>query len=476
MGGGGIARRGRGGLRRGAWGVRWIGAFVLACLVSPARADDHTTRDRAVEAVDEEEAREPWPGYTLADAWDAMWVRIMARGGRPDPDGPLLQRFSSRMGPRYQLDVYTPEFPMASEQRWAEQPIGVRMWVRSLDALDLGMRLQLRTEIPTWSDGYLGLQYDERQDWITELRTLRFEVGHRDIAGRGLDAALRVYPRFDKNDIDVEAITGARVQGLGEARLRLGAVDPFINATFGALEYKGFVLEEHIWHVDLPLATSLDLRTDTFAGVRAELYAGYLMPQRRRHRFPDQPDLDHLRFREARLGAALLEWRVPRTDVAVGATVQGIDARMAWEYGAVDGDEASDIVAVRERTVSAKGYALANPLSELHLQLAFGYTARPESWSAEADATERDDREWMWSVRTLWMPTRVVGADLQYIGAARTTEGPPDLPVDGHANTLITRIMLDLGNNVWTSFGFGWGLDSNSPYDRGSMTLIWTPE
>jgi hypothetical protein len=476
MSGGGISRRGGVARRRARPRACTLGVCALMLTIAPVRADELRADDLLPDEEDNE-VRDPWPGYTLDDAWDELWVRIMARGGRPDPDGPLLQRFSPRMGPRYQIDVFTQDFPMASEKRWAEQRTGARLWVRSLDALDLGMRLQLRTEIPTWKDGYLGLQFDQRQDWVSDLRALRFEVGHREIAGRGLDAALRVYPRFDKNDIDIEAITRARASGLGEVRLRVGAVDPFVNATFGAIESRGQVLDEHIWQVDVPLATSIDARTATFAGLRGEVYAGYLTPQRRRHRFPQEPEHDHLRRRQALLGAALLEWSVPHTSLALGATLMGIDARMDWEYGAAETGEADAIVSVHEQQLATKTYALVRPLDSLHVQASFGHTLRPEFWTHGDESTARDDREWMWSVRTMWMPTRVAGADVQYIGSLRRAQGPPELPVDGRANSIITRLMLELGDDVWASFGFGWGLDSHaSAYDRGGMTLIWTPD
>ena len=471
--GGGARRscgRGRGPARRSGRLLIAVVATTYVVGARPALADDAAVED------EEERGGTPDRGYTLDDTWDSMWIRLFIRGGRPDPDGPLLQRFEGLMSPRYELDLHTQEFPMETERRWAEQRNGARMWVRSLNAMDLATRIQLRTQFPAWEDGYVGLQYDQRQDWVTDLRAFRFEVGHRDIGGVG-DAALRVYPRFDKNDIDVEALARVRLDGIGEARLRLGALDPFINATFGVIEYKGEVAEEHVWQLDLPLAASLDVSSERFHGVRAELYGGAMTPQARRHRFPHEPERDHIRRRQAVLGAALLDWKVPRAPAALGVSAMAVDAHMDWEYGDAPGGGPTPRRSVQERTVSGQAYALAHPTESLSLQGLLRYTDRPEYWTYESEATERDDREWLVSVRAMWMPTRIVGADVQYLGTLRRSEGPPDVWVDGRTNRLALRMMLELGNSVWTSFGVGVTLDPDtSPYDRAGMTLIYAPD
>ncbi len=423
-------------------------------------------------ARDESDAAPARAGFTLEDDWDRLWIRLFARTGKPDPDGPLLQRFHEPMGPRYQLDMHTQSYPMSSEKRWAQQATGARLWVRSLDEMDLANRLELRTEIETWEDGYVRMQYDQMQDWTTDQRFLRFEVGHRDIAGAGVDAALRAYPRFEKNDSDIEAIVRYRRPGVGQARLRVGALDPFINATFTVVRGAEEAPDEFVWQLDPPLAVSLDLRTERVAGVRAEVYGGAVVPQQRRHRFPDAPEDDHLRRREALLGGGLVEWAAARFPLAIGASALGVRAQMDWEYL-----ERADDLSVGETTVSARAYALSRPLDTLRAEGWVGRTTRPETRSGTLTIdSERADREWLWSLRVLWMPARV-GLDVQYLGNHRRVEGPPFLPLGGTGNRLGTRMMLMLGSDFWTSFGTAWALDSESgPYDRAGMTLIYAPQ
>ncbi len=168
---------------------------------------------------------------TLLRSWDDAWLRIFDRSGRPDPDGPMLQRFEPPMDERYQLDLRTAELPIHLEILWARQRNGARLWVQSLSEVDLGNQAEFRLERSTWEDGYVGLRYDRREDWNHSRNLLRFEIGQRAIADTGASAALRIHPRLEKDDIDVEALVGYRAPSWGAARLRIAALDPFINAT-----------------------------------------------------------------------------------------------------------------------------------------------------------------------------------------------------------------------------------------------------
>ena len=424
------------------------------------------------EEADEPEVRDS-PGYTLDDEWDEAWLRIFDRSGRPDPDGPMLQRFEGGLYRRYHFDIAVPDFPMSTEQQWALQRTGARMWVQSLSEFDLANRVQMRTELPTWEDGYIRLQYDRRQDLTTDRDVLRFDIGHRDIGDTGVDAALRFLPTWDKEDVDVQAIARYGVDGVGRARLKIGALDTFINASYGLIEARGRVVEEHIRQQNLPLAISADLRSATFAGVRGELYGGVVVPQTRRHRFPDDEARDHLRHRRGILGAGLVEWRIPYTSTAVGLAMSVVDAHMEWEYLEATGQDRS----VRETTLSSRIYALGEVTDDLEIQFSMEQIGRPAVWSGPGvDDSERSDREYLNSMRIRWMPTKIVGADLTYLHMQRDTSGAPELPIDGSFHRLVTRVMLQLGDNVWTSFGTGWTLDPmTAVYDGSGMTLIYMP-
>ncbi len=422
---------------------------------------------------DDEEAEPVERAYTLDDEWDQQWLNILDRAALPDRDGAMLQRFDGRLYRRYHFDINVPDFPMSSEAMWANQRHGARMWVQSLSELNLANRTQLRTELPVWENGSIHLQYDGLQDRTTDRSLLRFDIEQRDIADSGVDARLRFHPKWEKDDIDVEALARYSVDGVGLFGLRAALVDPFINAAFGLIEARDHVLEEHIRHRDVPLAFGADVQTESFAGVRGELYGGVVVPQTRRHRFPDAPERDHIRRRQALMGAALVEWDIPVAPVATGVAMRAVDAQMDWEF---QRDADSDQT-VRERTVSSRLYAVGQPLDTLRIELSKVHTSRPEDWSGPgvADATRRD-REWLMWIRSFWTPSDTLGADLQLLRMHRDAQGPPPHDLDGRFNRLVTRAMLRLGDHVWTSFGIRWTLeDRTAVYDGGGMTLIYAP-
>ena len=427
-----------------------------------------TIGEASGEATGEEEL-----GYTLDDWWNQSWLQIFDRRGRPDPDGPMLQRFDGTLYRRYHFDMHVPHPPMATEQKWFDQRHGVRMWVQSMSELELASRVQMRIEAPSWEGGYIGLRFDRLEDRITGRNHLRFDVGHRDIADTGVDVTLRFHPGFDKDDIDVELISKYSLDGVGDLEARIGALDPFINASFGLLEARDVVLDEHIRQVDLPLALSANFRSETIAQFRGELYAGVVLPQNRRHRFADDPTRDHLRRRQALLGAAVLEWS-PHDLVTLGTTATVIDAQMDWEF-----DEASDRDGdVRERTISTRLYAMNRPIPELYLESFIEHTRRPQ-WERGPRFNQnqtRRDAEWLLSLRSMWMVTDTFGADLTFLLLNRDTDGPPELTVDGRFTRIVTRLKIRLGEDIWTTFGVGWSFDPETHiYDGGGMTLVYTP-
>ncbi len=426
-------------------------------------------------------------GYTLQDDWDQMWTRIYHRSGRPDSDGPMLQRFEDGLYPRYHFDIAVPDFPMATEQRWAQQRHGVRMWIQSLNEFELANRLQARTEIPAWENGHIGLMYDRRQDRTTDRHQLRFDFAHRDLFVDGLDATLRFHPGWEKNDVDVKALLRYRRDGWGSAGLKVGTLDTFINASYGLVEARGQQLEEHVRHETIPWTVGADVQTASFRGLRAELYGGAVVPQTRRHRFPDDEQRDHLRHRSALLGACLLEWNLQQSGLLegvdrpmiVGMTSQSISATMEWEHL----EDSTRDRQIEERTNHHEIYVIGSVTDALLLEFALARTNRPERRTGEGvndewDGAERRDREAFRRFRLLYQFTDVVGADLQFLQMTRDTSGPPQLrfDLDGEYNRVVTRLMLQLGDDLWTTFGTGWTWDANTAvYDGSGMTLIWSP-
>lgn len=454
--------------------------LITALLVLASLSVDPDAADPETEQPDES------PSYTLADEWDETWLRIFDRTGRPDPDGPMLQRFDADLYPRYHFDITVPEFPMATQPGWAARDHGVRMWVQSLNEFQLANRLQAKTELPAWTDGHIGLRYDRRQDRLHDRHHIRFDIGHRDIASTGLDGVLRFHPGWDKRDIDVEAILRYSADDLGDATLRIGTLDTFINGSYGLVEARGRQLDEHVRHRDVPLTAGAELASTRWRGLRAEAYGGAVLPHARHHRFPDDPAQNHERHRRALLGAGLIEWDMAAIDaieipIAVGATLRTVDARMSWDHDrAPDRDRR-----VRETTTDLRLYALSDISENLHAQFSMNRTNRPETWTgpgvpqpwAGAETQRYTDRERMATLRMLWQATDVVGADLELLRIRRDTDGPLQPNVDGAYHRGVTRLMLQLGDQIWTSFGVGWTPDPGGAiYDGGGMTLIWNPD
>ncbi len=412
--------------------------------------------------------------YSLVDAWDQQWLRIYDRSGRPDPAGPMLQRFAAPLPRRYQFDVTVPDFPLSTEPLWAQRRHGARLWVQSASERELLNRWQLRHEIDTWDDGFLFLQYDRRQDRITDSHVVRFDIGHRDLGTDGLDVALRFHPKLDKEDIDVELRADYSVDGIGDAALSVGLLDPFINPAYALIRSRGQTPAEEIRQLDVPLALQASLRTERVFRLRGELYGGAVVPQTRRHQFTHRSEDDHLRHRRAVLGAALVEWDVPELPLHTGFTFKTVDAQMAWEFiERPEGDRT-----VRETTTSQRLYAVARPLDTLHVEGSVLRTTRPQSETGPllSDVMESQNREWLWTLRTFWTPHDAIGADVMLLRMHRDAQGTPSQPRSGTFNRLVTRAMFRLGDHVWTSFGVGWTPDSHtSTYDGGGMTLIYVP-
>lgn len=423
--------------------MRWAAALVLAMAAGEARA-------------------EPEPGYSLLDEWEALWRRVVDRSGRPDPDGPIQQRFPGDLYPEYELDMAVPAFPLRLERAWTEMPSGARVWVQSLDEFQLATRAQIKTRAPLGRSWRIGVAFDR-----LETRTAQSDLVRIDFAWDppcGPFVWMSAYPRLEKDDSDVTAAVGWRDPGLGEARLRVFALDPFTNASTALAESRDAELERSVKQVDLPIALAAEAISRSWRGWRGELYAGGVLPQTTRVRLADEAG-DHDQEQRGWLGGALLEWKVPRRPLWLGASGLAMSTRWRREHETMFEADRE----VSERTRQLRGYALWAPLERLRLEGQLRFTSRPE----RAGGEERRDREWLTSVRAAWMLSRVAGVDLGLLRLDRTASGPPDERVEGERHRLVTRALLELGA-LWASFGVSWDLDpeGKGPFGGGGATLI----
>jgi hypothetical protein len=100
-------------------------------------------------------------------------------------------------------------------------------------------------------------------------------------------------------------------------------------------------------------------------------------------------------------------------------------------------------------------YALAQPLPRLEVEASATFTARPEV----SDGVLGGDSQVLFSLRSMWQFSEVVGADVRLLRDALNTR-------------LVTRVMLQLSERFWVSFGVGWDLDgSEGPYDGGGGSI-----
>ena len=404
--------------------------------------------------------------FSFQDQWNMQWLRILHRYSMPDPDGPMLQRFDGLYG-RYQINMTVPEFPGWLEQQWQQSTHGVRLWAQSVTEHEFAARAQIKTTASTWKNGYISFYYDQLENRTTDLSTFRFDVGHAGIGGTNLDAALRLYSASEKTDLDVEFLARYSIQGLGSAGLRFMLLDAFLNLTDTLARNRNAQVDEFIRHETVPLALAFDVQTAVFAGIRGEVYAGGVIPQRRSHEFPATPAMDHVRYRRAFLAAGLVEWKLPWIPAAAGCSMSLVDAIMTREY------ESADDSTIQEKTSELRFYMLAKPHRSLRIQGFLTRTRQPEVHS-NPDYTHEDEA-WLGSLRLLWQPGRVVGADIGWYQSSRTGDGLHAGSVNGQFSRLVTRVQLQLGADVWMTFGVGWQFDPDlHPYDKGGITLIWT--
>lgn len=410
-------------------------------------------------------------GYTLDEAWSGQWRRMYDRHGRPDPDGPPQQRLNRRLYPEYEFDLAASDLPRSDEQRWRLAEEGGRFRLQSLDEFGFAHLVQLKTRAAAGErGGYVGLRFDRRYGRGYDSDLFRVDFGHEAIAGTPLFARLGIYPRGEKEDIDLELMVGARHATWGEARVRVAAFDAFVDASYALAEGRGRVLDRHLDMQDAPMAVALELLSARIAGLRVELYGGRVLPQAIRVWHPEAPEDDHRRAREGWLGAGLVEYRLPiEPPVALGLTAR----RWTSEFGAVGFADTARDRRVTEDTTRLEAYALAR-LGPVQLEAIVGRTeAEGLLEPTEPDGPTGGEIRWLSRLRAVCMIVDGFGLDLGLMRSDRALTGPDDRRLAGTDHRLLTRFATPMGERVWVTWGVGWDLDDGDGiYDGGGVTLI----
>jgi hypothetical protein len=412
------------------------------------------------------------PGYSLDDEWGALWRRVSDRTGRADPDGPIQQRFSPDQYEDYQLDLRNSEFPLGREHAFVRCATCARFSVNSLDEFELTNVTQLKAHTRFGTYGFFSLAFDRLETRETKSNLFSFEIGATADGPRGPFGGISFNPRWEKDDVDVQLSAGYRDDRYGVARVKFGAFDAGTNASYGLAEARGSVLPRHLWQREVPFGLSFDVQSRSLYGVRAEGYLGGLFPARTSYRHPREPEQDRQQRDWGLFSGALLEWQPFELPLHVGGSV--LIARTATQVLASAIPEQDRTV--EENTSQLMVYALATPRRGLNLEASVTSIGRPERLSFVLDRDrdrERKDEELLLTLRAMWMPTEVVGADLRLIRDVRRSEGPPVIDVNGINTRLVVRALLQFGEHVWVSFGVGWDLDPGEVgYDGGGGTFI----
>ncbi len=431
---------------------------VLHALVAPARA-------RA------EGGATPELGYSMREQWDGWWRRVMDRSGRPDPTGPVQQRFAALLQEEYAINLTIPEFPLRNERAFVERPGAVRLATQSLNEFELSTLVHMKTRIRMSRSWHLGVDYHKDENRLTHSDLLILEGRYAPPGRAAPYAALGFTPRMVKEDLDVIATVGYRAPRI-DARVRAYLLDPFTNAAYALAESRSKLLPVRLHQLEVPLATTFELSARPHCSVYTELYLGAILPQRTRSR-AQEPEGNHVQELRGALAGALIEGR-PRVPVPVwlGASAMTVATRFARVHSVTSELDRS----VVETTHTVMGYALFAPLRRLHGEVYVKWIGRPERTAflnAPGMSSARSDDEWIISARADLMLSRSAGVELGLNRDSRSTEGPPSIAVDGVRRRLITRASLRLGPRVTARLGISWdiGTAGRSPFGGASLTL-----
>lgn len=419
-------------------------------------------------ALDEES---PDHGYSLHDQWTWDWIRLLDRDGRPDPDGAVQQRFAARQYSTYALDLQVADFPMVRERAWTNSRRGLRLWVQSLNEFELANVVQIKERVDTGAHTFIAARYDRRQSRTADHGLFRIDFGLRDLGELPLEIGLRLHARWEKLDSDVELFATYAIDDLVTIGLTVLALDPFTNASFGLVEARGTVLDEHRQQEDLPLGFALEAHSASISGMRAEIYAGAVGEHQTVYRYPDAPERNHRRGLDAWSLGGLWEWRSSWLPAALGVSHMSFSTTTNWAF---DQTPENDL-RIEERTHRTRLYGLYTPGPSLHMEAFLQHIARPEGRLEGPAQTEqtRQDTEWLTSLTAMWVPLTNVGAELGFFRLQREATGLFEVNVDGLNHRFTTRIVLLARESLWIRFGVGWNLDGpGNVYDGGGFTLF----
>lgn len=412
-------------------------------------------------------------GWDMREQWDGVWRRFQDRKGRPDSLGPLLQWAPETQRSEYELALAAAEHPLMLERDWARRTRGARAFVHSDDEFSFFNGVHLEERVPMGRAGALGLRYDRTE--LREIRSSMFQLifAFPDIAGSGAFVEIRPVARFEKPDLDVELALGWARERVARVTARVFSFDTFNNASDALAKHRGSARDIRVLQRNASLGTALELEVFAIPGVRAEAFVGAVLPSRALLDFEDPLLVDVERTHSALLGGTWLEWALPRAPLWLGGSAQIVST----EQRDVD-TQGMPVASTPERELRLRGYLLAEAgrgtvgHTSIELSASLRDDRLPEHRSEYGRVTH--DRSLMAIARTTWMPTRVFGLEMTYIGLEREAEGSGELVpfLTGTHHRLVSRFALAFDPHVRITFGVGWDLDDRSNrYDQGGMTL-----
>jgi hypothetical protein len=454
-------------------------AWALSVLLSVAPPGSHDPPDRG--APEDGRRFDPPPldyGYDLRESWDGIWRRFQDRHGRPDALGPLLQPGPELQSPEYELPLAVASHPMVLERDWARRTRGGRVFIHSDDEFSFFNGVNVKERIPMGRVGALGLRYDRLE--LREIKSSLFQLvfAFPDIRGSGAFVEIRPIARFEKPDLDLELAFGWMRPNLASVRTRVFFFDPFNNASDALAKNRDKPLELRTIQARPSVGAALELELFMSRHVRAELYAGVVLPSRTKFLYTDPMTFDFRRTQQALLAGGWIELAIPRAPVWIGASATTVRTSQ------IDEDALVRVVAdTPEHETRAKLYVLAhiddttvrNFFGRLDVELVGMHrlTRLPAHTSEYGSVTR--DFSWLGMLRTQWMPTRVFGFEVGYLVLGREAHGEGELPgfLTGINHRMSTRFALAFDPHVRITFGVGWDLDDrNNRYDQGGMTMI----
>ncbi|MFV8754087.1 hypothetical protein ACNOYE_26375 [Nannocystaceae bacterium ST9] len=412
-------------------------------------------------------------GWDMREQWDGVWRRFQDRNGRPQLQGPLLQWSPELQRAEYELALAAAEQPMLLERDWNRRTRGARLYVHSDDEFSFFNTLRLKENVRMGRAGALGMRFDRVEVREIHSSLFRLNFAFPNIAGSGAFIEIRPVARFEKQDLDVEVALGWNRDRVARVTARLFSFDTFNNASDALARQRDAEQEVRVLQRNASLGTALEFELFAIPNVRAELFLGAVLPSRSLLDYADAWVVDFERTQSALLGGTWIEWALPSAPVWVGGSVQMVATKQ------VNVDlQGHTLAEIPERELRSRAYLLIHlgrgTIGNTTIELSASYRddQLPRHTSEYGSVTR--DRSWMGMARTTWMPTRVFGLELTYIGLDREADGVGDLApfLSASNHRLVTRFAFAFDPNVRITFGVGWDLDDRSNrYDQGGMTL-----